>query len=185
MQQMVTCASCGTQCAAGQRFCTTCGSKLSEVVPPQQTWQPQQPEQAWPPQQQVAQPQEQTWGAQPAPSVPTPPSAEKRAAPRRKYVILSAAVIIFKIIGWVVLIGGILGSIAVGLLASRGGMPGLVSLLDNGMAVVGVSGIAGVGLAVIVLVGIVGSLLWGLGMLAFAELASAVMTVDDTVKAQR
>ena len=108
----------------------------------------------------------------------------KVVAASRKYILLNSAAIIFKIIGWVVLIGGILGSIAVGLLAAGGAMAGLVSLMDKGMALVGVSGVAGAGLAVIVLVGIVGSLLLGLGMLAFAELSSAVMAIDDNIKAQ-
>ena len=177
MQQMVNCASCGSQYPAGQRFCTACGVKFPEIVSPP-AWQPPQT------QQQVVSQQEQPWETPPAPAAPAAPAVRKIAAASRKYILLNAAAIIFKIIGWVVLIGGILGSMAVGLLASQGAMAGLVSLMDKGMALVGVSGVAGAGLAVIVLVGIVGSLLLGLGMLAFAELSSAVMAIDENVKAQ-
>ncbi len=108
----------------------------------------------------------------------------KVVAASRKYILLNSAAIIFKIIGWVVLIGGILGSIVIGLLASQGAMAGLVSFMDKGMALVGVSGVAGAGMAVIVLVGIVCSLLSGLGMLAFAELSSAVIAINDNIRSQ-
>ncbi len=178
MQQIVNCASCGLQYPAGQRFCTTCGARLPEMVSPP-AWQTPQT------QQQVVSQQEQAWETPPAPAAPAAPAVQKVAAASRKYILLSAAAIIFKIIGWVVLIGGILGSIAIGLLASQGAMAGLVSLMDKGMALFGVSGVAGAGLAVIVLVGIGGSLLLGLGMLAFAELSSAVMAIDDNVTTQR
>jgi hypothetical protein len=106
----------------------------------------------------------------------------KVSALPQKYVLLGAATIIFKIMGWVVLVGGILGSIAIAVAAARGAMPGLVSLLDKGMALVGVSGVAGVGLAVMVLKGIVVSLLLGLGLLAFAELCGAVRAINENVR---
>jgi len=176
MQQMVNCASCGSQYPVGQRFCTACGVKFPEIVSPP-AWQPPQT------QQQVVSQQEQPWET-PAPAAPAAPAVRKIAAASRKYILLNAAAIIFKIIGWVVLIGGILGSMALGLLASQGAMAGLVSLMDKEIALFGVSGVAGAGLAVIVLVGIVGSLLLGLGMLAFAELSSAVMAIDENVKTQ-
>lgn len=169
MQQTVTCANCGSEGSASQRFCTNCGATLPEaaatqVVTPQQ--------------------QEQPWSIQPGPGAEVTP-VERIAVPPRKYVLLGATAIIFRIIGWVVLVGGILGSIAIAVLASQGAMPGLVNLLDTSMATVGVSGIAGAGLAVFVLVGIINSLLLGLGLLAFSELSSAVMAIDENTRSQR
>jgi hypothetical protein len=146
-------------------------------------WQAPQTQQQTVSQQVTAQ-QEQAWETPPASAATAAPAMRKVVAASRKYILLNSAAIIFKIIGWVVLIGGILGSIVIGLLASQGAMAGLVSFMDKGMALVGVSGVAGAGMAVIVLVGIVCSLLSGLGMLAFAELSSAVIAINDNIRSQ-
>jgi hypothetical protein len=165
MQQTVTCASCGAPNAANQKFCTSCGAALSEQMPQQQqAWQAQQVQPA------------------PATAAPSAPAVGRISAPPRRYVLLSAAAIIFRILGWIVLFGGIIGSIAVAVAAVRGAMPGLVDLLDKGMALVGVSGIPGAGLAVVILISIVGSLLLGLGLLAFADLSNAVTAIDESVR---
>ena len=181
MQQMLTCANCGSQNSDGQRFCNNCGARLSEIPSPQKAM-PQQPTQ---PQQQMATQQEQLWSTQVAPPAGAAQAKERLTTQPRKYVLLGATVIIFKIVGWVVLVGGILSSIAVALLASQGAMPGLVDLVDRGMAVIGVSGVTGAGLALLVVVGIVWSLLLGLGLLAFAELSSAVIAIDESTRGSK
>jgi len=155
MQQAITCPRCSLQNPAGQQFCTNCGAKLA------------------------GEGQQQVREAQPAPSVP---SAASGAASPQKYVFLVAAGIIFKVIGWVVLVGGILGSIAVAVMAAQGAMTGLLDLLDRGLGLVGVSGVAGAGMAVLTFVGMIGSLLWGLGFLAFAELCNAVVTIEENTR---
>jgi hypothetical protein len=151
MQQMVTCPNCGVQ-SAGHQFCTSCGTRLPSAV------------------------QQQVWQAQPAPG---DQAVVKEAAPPRRYVLLGVAAIIFRIIGWVVLVGGIIGSIAVAVLAAQGAMEGLKNLLDRGVGILGMEGVTGIGLAVFVFGGVIGSLLCGLGLLAFADLCSAVIAIDE------
>ena len=155
MQQTGTCPNCGSENAAGQQFCMNCGTRLASGE------------------------QQQVWETQPESD--SGPVA-RVAAPPQKYVLLRAAAIIFKIIGWVVLGGGILGSLAVAVLAAQGAMPELINLLDRGMEIVGVTGVGGAGLAVMVFGGIIGSLLCGLGSLAFAELCSAVMAIEENTR---
>ena len=155
MQQTITCPKCGSQNPAGQQFCTNCGAKLA------------------------GEGQQQAWEAQPAPGAP---SAASGAASPQKYVFLVAAGIIFKVIGWVVLVGGILGSIAVAVMAAQGAMAGLLGLLDRGLGIVGISGVAGAGMAVLTFGGIIGSLLCGLGFLAFAELCNAAVAIEENTR---
>jgi len=123
--------------------------------------------------------QEQVWEA---PAEPDASSVAGKAGKPQKYIFLGATAIIFKIFGWVVLGGGILGSVGMAVLAAQGVMPGLVDLLDRGMAILGAGDLAGAGLAVMVFAGIVGSVVCGLGFLAFAELCSAVIAIDDNTR---
>lgn len=182
MQQMLPCANCGSQNSAGQRFCNNCGARLSEVPSPQKVM-PQQPTR--PQQQQMATQQEQLWSTQIVPRAGASQAKESLATQPRKYVFLGTTIIIFKIVGWVVLAGGVLGSIAVALLASQGAMPGVIELMDKVVGVFGISDVAGVGLVLLVLVGIVWSLLVGLGLLAFAELSSAVIAIEDSTRGSK
>ena len=182
MQQMFPCANCGSQNAVGQRFCNNCGARLSDVTSPQKAM-PQQPTQ--PPPQQMATQQEQLWSTQVVPRGGASQAKESLAKQPRKYVLLGTTIIIFKIVGWVVLAGGILSSIAVALLASQGALPGMVELVDGVASVLGFSGVAGAGLAFLVLVGIVWSVLAGLGLLAFAELSSVVIAIDENIREKK
>ena len=123
--------------------------------------------------------QEQVWQA---PAELGAPSVEGKAGTPQKHIFLGAATIIFKIFGWVVLGGGILGSVGMAVLAAQGVMPGLPDLLDRGVAILGAGELAGAGLAVMVFAGIIGSLVCGLGFLAFAELCSAVIAIDENTR---
>ena len=208
MQQTIMCPNCGSQNAAGQQFCTNCGTKLASGGQ-QQAWQTQ-PTPGAPPtargasgvdtmQQAAICP---NCGSQNAPGQQfctncgtklgrggqqAATLTEKEAALHEKtqrYVLLGATAIIFRIMGWVVLVGGILGSIGVGVMAAQGASKKLVSLLDQGLGLIGVSGVAGAGLAVMVFGSIIGSLLCGLGLLALAELCKAVIVIDENTRFQ-
>ena len=157
MQQMVGCPSCGSQNTAGLQFCTNCGIMLPGGG-----------------QQQVL----ESW--------PTPGALSVAAdvEPLQKYIFLEAAAIIFKIIGWVVLVGGVIGSIAVAVLMVQGAMAELANLLNRGMEIIGVSGFDGAGVAAMAFWGVVGSMLCGLGFLAFAELFSAVIEIEKSTRSK-
>ena len=155
VQQAVTCPSCGSPNAAGQQFCTSCGAKLSLGGPQ----------------------------AKQAPDAAVLTKEEATLPQRtRRYTILGASAIIFRIMGWVILVGGILGSIVLAVMAALGSMGNLVDLLDEGLSFIGISGVAGAGLAVMVFGSIIGSLLWGLGLLAFADLCKAIIVIDDNTR---
>jgi len=156
-QQTAVCANCGLQNTAGQKYCVACGGKLSGGG------------------------QQQVSVTQQAPSAP-PVTADAKLS--QKYALLSITAIIFRIIGLVVLVGGILGSLALAVLAVQGAMPELMDLLDRGMEILGVVEVAGAGLAVLVFGSIVGSLLCGLGFLAFSELCNAVITIEENTGSQ-
>jgi hypothetical protein len=106
-------------------------------------------------------------------AVPVGPSAAKQVTTPRKRSILSAAAIIFQIFGWIILVFGILASIAMAVFAGMGGsfMPAVPSLVSLG-------GIAAIGVAVS---GIIASLVYGLGFLAFAEICYAVMNIEKSI----
>ena len=95
------------------------------------------------------------------------PPAAKQATTSRRRGILSAAAIIFQIFGWIILVFGILASIAVAVFASIGGS--LTSAVP-GMGTMGGTAVIGMAIG-----GIVASLLYGFGFLAFAEMCYAVI----------
>ena len=187
MQQAMTCPNCGGQSVAGQQFCTTCGARLVGETQQQAITCPNCGAQSVAGQQfctacgasLLGGGQEQVWGMQQEPSAtpvaeagspPSPPSPSPQ-----KYGVLGGAYIIFRIIGWVVLVGGSLFSIAMAVMASQG----VASIAD-------VSNIfpeaAGAGIALMALVGIIMSLLWGLFLLAFAELCAAVVDIEQRTR---
>jgi len=160
MQQIITCTNCGAQNASSQQFCTSCGTRLVKMVPPQLAREA------------------------PSPSQATVAESPREALPPQRYQLLGSAATIFKIIGWVVLIGGVLGSIAVALLMSLGALAQLAGLMVSVMGILGLGAVAGAGQVAIVLVGVIVSLLLGLGMLAFADLCNAVRAIEDRSRAQ-
>ncbi|MBL7062039.1 MAG: hypothetical protein ISS54_04820 [Dehalococcoidia bacterium] len=146
MQQMVKCPSCGTECA-GLQFCTACGTRLP-AASKQQVWEPQ-----------------------PAPSA-SPMARE--AAPSRKYGALRAVATIYKIIGWVVMVGGTLFSIALAVIGAQGaGEFSEFIPWGTGLGIVGIA-----------VVGVVVSILGGLFLVAFADLCYVLMDVERNTGAK-
>src|SRR4030042_1157149 len=122
-QQVVRCPHCGAD-SAGPQFCTTCGERLPTAIP-----------------QPVREPQTE---ASVKPAV-------KETVPAGKYGALKAAATVYRIIGWVVMIGGSLFSIALAVLAL--GASGTLTELVPLSAGLGTLGIALVGLITSILVG--------------------------------
>ena len=146
MQQMVKCPNCGVE-SAGLQFCTACGTRLPAAS------------------------QQQVWEPQPAPSA-SPMARE--AAPSRKHGALRAVATIYKIIGWVVMVGGSLFSIALAVIGVQGG--GEFSEFIPWSAGLGMVGIA--------VVGVVVSILGGLFLVAFADLCYVLMDVERNTGAK-
>ena len=154
-KQTNACPTCGLPISPGQQFCGSCGTKLAAVE--------QQP----PPETQPTPTQSISQNATAAAEASPATVATKQATTPRRRGILNAAAIVFQIFGWIILVFGILASIAMAVFAAMGGslMPAI-----PGMATLG--GLSAIGIAI---GGIVISLLYGLGFLAFAEICYAVM----------
>ena len=154
MQQVVACVNCGAPNASGQQFCTSCGSLLVRAAP-----------------QQV--PPETT-----ATSYTTEAQFKPAAVPQ-SFELLRIAAPVFRIVGWVVLAGGVTGSIAMALLMSQGALAQLASLFGDVAGVLGLGAVATAVPLMIIVVGVTSSLLLGLGMLAFADLCTAVGDMEQ------
>jgi hypothetical protein len=126
MRQVIKCPNCGTQ-NADVKFCTTCGTGLSDAA------------------------QQQVREAQPTLSA----KLTGREAPSRRYRTLRAVAIIYGIIGWVICLGGSLLSIAAAVMAAQGVtfLEGLVPEVGGTMGV-GAVVVAVGGIVVSVLVGL-------------------------------
>ncbi|HEX76316.1 MAG TPA: hypothetical protein G4O12_07045 [Dehalococcoidia bacterium] len=114
-------------------------------------------------------------GIQPAPGAPLVTGG---TATPQKHGILSGTAIIFRIVGWVVLVGGSLFSIAMAVMASQGvaAITGLLNIIP------GIAEVAGAGVAIIALGGIISSLLCGLFLLAFGDLCDAVIDIEKRTR---
>ncbi len=106
-------------------------------------------------------------GAIPQP-VQEPQPAVKGTAPTGKYGALKAAATVYRIIGWVVMIGGSLFSIALAVLAL--GASGTLAEIMPLSAGLGTLGIA--------LVGLIASILVGLFLIAFANLCHVLIDIE-------
>ena len=189
MQQMSKCPNCGSQNPANQKFCINCGTKLAVEAQKQKIKCPNCGFQNDDGQRFCAGCGSSLSGEGQKPVIEAKPEPEAKpvmesAALSEKYVLLSAASIIFRIIGWVVLVGGILGSIAIAVIIAQGAMPDLSNLLDRAVGIFGISGIPGAGVAAVTFGGIVGSLLCGLGMLAFSNLCNVVIAIQERTKSR-
>jgi hypothetical protein len=147
MQQVVTCPGCGTQ-NVGNQFCTVCGTRLP--VPTVQ---------------EVSEPEPAT-----APAAVEPTARE--VVPVRKYGALRAVAMVYRIIGWVVMVGGTLFSIALAVIAVQGG-GGFSEFMPWA---------AGLGTAGIAIGGVVGSILAGLFMVAFADLCYLLIDIESNTR---
>ena len=145
-QQTVKCPGCGADCA-GPVFCTTCGTRLPPII------------------QQVS-PETQ-------PVTPSKPATKEAAAPV-KYSTLRAVATVYRIIGWVVIIGGSLFSIALAVLAF-GGTGALADFLPLS---------AGMGTVGIAVVGLIASVLTGLFLVAFADVCGVLIDIEKNTRSK-
>jgi hypothetical protein len=143
-QQVVRCPHCGAD-STGPQFCTTCGERLPVAI--------QQP----------------VWETQPA--VPAKP-AVKETVPSGKYGALKAVATVYRIIGWVVMIGGSLFSIALAVLA----LSGTGALTDF------IPLSAGLGTVGIAMVGLIASILSGLFLVAFADVCYVLIDIEKNTR---
>jgi predicted nucleic acid-binding Zn ribbon protein len=157
-QKATACPTCGSSISPGQQFCGVCGTNIASVAQ-------QQPQMAQTVQ--VSTPISSATGATPAISATTEKKGAKQTRKRRT---LRTAAVIFQIIGWIVLVFGILISLAMAIFAGIGGT--MMSTIP-GMGATG--GIAVVGMAI---GGIIISLIYGFGFLAFAEICYAVIDIE-------
>ena len=145
-QQVVRCPHCGAD-SAGPQFCTTCGERLPAAIQ-QPVWEPQ-------------------------PAAPAKP-AVKETVPSGKYGALRAVATVYRIIGWVVMIGGSLFSIALAVLA-LGGTGALTDFIPLS---------AGLGTVGIAVVGLIASILSGLFLLAFADLCHVLIDIERNTRSK-
>jgi len=143
-QQVVKCPGCGAD-SAGPQFCTTCGERLPVAIQ-QPVWEPQ-------------------------PAAPAKP-AVKETVPSGKYGALRAVATVYRIIGWVVMIGGSLFSIALAVLA-LGGTGALTDFMPLS---------AGLGTVGIAVVGLIASILSGLFLVAFADLCYLLIDIEKNTR---
>jgi succinate dehydrogenase/fumarate reductase cytochrome b subunit len=115
--------------------------------------------------------QQQVVELQPAPvAKPTP----KVAVPTAKYGALKAVATVYRIIGWVLMVGGTLFSIALAVIAAQGA--GAFSEFIPWSTGPGMVGIA--------IVGVVVSILFGLFLLAFADLCYVLIDIEINTRSE-
>ena len=146
MQQMVKCPACGADCA-GPQFCTTCGTRLPTMISP-------------------TTPETQ-------PVVPSKPTV-KEAIPRVKYGALKTVATVYRIIGWVVMIGGSLFAIALAVMAL-----GATGALTDFLPLT-----AGMGTVAIAIVGLIVSILLGLFLIAFADVCYVLIDIEKNTRSK-
>ena len=147
MQQVVRCPHCGVD-SAGPQFCTTCGERLPIVA--------QQP---------VGETQ---------PAAPARP-AMRETVPSGRYGALRAVATVYRIIGWVVMIGGSIFSIALVVIALSGA-EALTDLIPLS---------AGLGTVGIAVAGLIASILSGLFLVAFADLCYVLIDIEKNTRKER
>ncbi len=148
MRQVVTCPGCGAQ-NVGNQFCTVCGTRLP-----------------------VAAKQEEVLETEPAPAVAE--TTVREVLPARKYGALRAVATVYRIIGWVVMVGGTLFSIGLAVIAA--GAAGQFSELIPWAAGLGTAGIA--------IAGVILSILLGLFLIAFADLCYVLIDIESNTRSK-
>jgi hypothetical protein len=145
-QQLVRCPHCGNE-SAGPQFCTTCGERLPVATPPPaQDTQPVAP---------------------PAPEV-------TKTTTSLKFGALRAVATVYRIIGWVVMIGGSLFSIALAVM-SFGATGALTDFLPLS---------AGLGTVTIAIVALIASILVGLFLVAFADVCNVLIDIEKNTRSK-
>jgi hypothetical protein len=147
MQQVVTCPGCGAQ-SVGDQFCTVCGTRLPIAT-----------------EQEVSEPEPTTAVIEPT---------AREAAPARKYGALRVTAMVYKIIGWVVMVGGTLFSIALAVIAVQGAGE-FSEFIPWGI---------GVGTASTAVAGVVVSILFGLFLIAFADLCCVLIDIESNTRSK-
>jgi hypothetical protein len=96
----------------------------------------------------------------------------KETVPAGKYGALRAVATVYRIIGWVVMVGGSLFSIALAVLAlgSTGALTDIIPLS------------AGMGTVVIAVAGLIGSILSGLFLVAFADVCYVLIDIEKNTR---
>jgi hypothetical protein len=158
MQQVVTCPTCGTQ-STGDLFCIVCGTRLPVAVT------------------QVLEPEPAPVAAKQEVLESVPAAAEPeavKAAPARRFGVLRAVATIYRIIGWVVMVGGTLFSIGLAVIAVQGA--GGFSEFMPWVAGLGTAGIAATGIIV--------SILLGLFLIAFADLCYVLIEIEGNTRSK-
>jgi hypothetical protein len=110
---------------------------------------------------------------EPQPAAPTKPVV-KETVPSGKYGTLRAAATVYRIIGWVVMIGGSLFSIALAVM-SFGASGALADFLPLN---------AGIGTVVIAVAGLIASILCGLFLVAFADLCHVMIDIERNTRSK-
>lgn len=146
MQQTVKCPSCGADCT-GPQFCTTCGTRLPLIM--SQT-----------------EPETQ-------PVVISKPTI-KEATPTVKYGALKAVATVYRIIGWVVMIGGSLFAVALAVMAL-----GATGTLTDFLPLT-----AGMGTVAIAIAGLIVSILLGLFLIAFADVCYVLIDIEKNTRSK-
>jgi RNA polymerase subunit RPABC4/transcription elongation factor Spt4 len=174
-QQINACPTCGSTMPPGQQFCAVCGTRIGGTKQRQQAVG-QQAAMGTPAQTGTTSTQISSEPATTVPSMVSTTEGETMVRPH-KHRILTIAGVIFQIFGWIVLVFGILASIAMAVFAAIGGtfMP----------AMPGLSTIGGMSAILIAIGGIIASLLYGFGLLAFAEICYTVRDIDERVTGAR
>ena len=148
MEQVVTCPGCGAQ-SMGNQFCTVCGTRLPAAS------------------------QTEVWEPQPIP-VAESKAIEIAPVPIRGYGALKAVATVYRIVGWVVMLGGTIFSVALAVIAAQG-MEELVAFIPVG---------AGLGVVGIAIVGVVVSILLGLFLIAFADLCCVLIDIEGNTRSE-
>jgi len=171
-QPQNACPTCGSPILQGQQFCQTCGTRVDGIIQKQ------------PAIGQQAAPDPSTHGRATMitsePGIGKPPAfpLEQEIKDRpHKHRILSVAGVIFQIFGWIILVFGILASIAIVVFTAIGGS---FEPTISGLSTLGGISAIGVGIG-----GIIVSLLYGFGLLAFAEICYTVRDIDENINSIR
>jgi hypothetical protein len=143
-QQVVRCPHCGNE-TSGPQFCTTCGERVPVATqPPAQDTQP----------------------------VATPTPEVKKPATSLKFGALRAVATVYRIIGWVVMIGGSFFSISLAIM-SVGSTGALTDFLPLS---------AGLGTVAIAIVALIASILTGLFLVAFADVCYVLIDIEKNTR---